>query len=168
LYCEIETNNRYIYARVNDFFSLSFSLSFQKYRRELFNKYDTNKKGVIEFNEMVRQILPKDYPSKTWTTLRGEEMAAEEYKRLVDGKKNATKAQFKPNMTLVASRGNTPRQMNTSRSNRGSGSGRKVPATSRGSPSGSRPVSRALAARLNSVERMNTARGTARDSARRK
>ena len=149
---------------------------------ELFDKYDTLNKGLIEFNELVRQILPKDYPSKTWTTLRGEEMAAEEYQRLVEGKQNASKQKFKPNMTLVQSRGNTPRRMDTGRSSssgsrsgrrsgsRDSPSSRKVPVTARGggsrdSPSGgggggggSRPVSRALAARLNSVERMNTAR----------
>ena len=143
--------------------------------RELFDKYDTKKEGVIEFNELVRQILPKDYPTKTWTTIRGEEMAAEEYQRLVEGKKSANKTKYKPNMTLVQSRGNTPKRMNTSRSNRsgrGTGSGKKVPVTARGGGGGGggggsssrdgRPVSRALAARLNSVERMNTARRSSR------
>ena len=140
---------------------------------ELFDKYASNsgsEGGIIEFNELVRQILPKDYPSKTWTTLRGEQMAQEEYARLVEGKSNAKKAKFKPNMTLMRSRGNTPRSPTprkkipvTARGSGGSGSksGRRRSSKDSGgsgSQSGSRPVSRALAARLNSVERMNTAR----------
>ena len=146
---------------------------------ELFDKYDTEKKGVIEFNELIRQILPKDYPTKTWTTIRGEQMAAEAYARVVEGKANAIKAKFKPNMTLVQSRSPTPRKIPvtarggmTGRQRRGShdgsgdgngggsggaGKGRRD-RTPDGKSGDERPVSRALAARLNSVERMNTAR----------
>jgi Ca2+-binding EF-hand superfamily protein len=147
--------------------------------QELFLKYDVKKEGIIEFNELIRQILPKDYPTKTWTTIRGEQMANEEYARLVAGKANAAKAKYKPNMTLVRSRGNTPRSPTprkkvpvTARGS-GSGSGSRYGSGGRGKGNGSgrksgsqtersggsRPVSRALAARLNSVERMNTARG---------
>ena len=88
---------------------------------ELFTKYDTAKTGKIDFYTLVRHILPKDYPTKTWTAIRGEQMEAEEMRRLIEGKKNAIKAKYKPNMTLK--RSPTPRRLkkiqHTARSGKG-------------------------------------------------
>ena len=88
---------------------------------ELFTKYDTAKTGKIDFYTLVRHILPKDYPTKTWTAIRGEQMEAEEMRRLIEGKKNAIKAKYKPNMTLK--RSPTPRRLKkiqyTARSGKG-------------------------------------------------
>ena len=145
--------------------------------RELFSRYDTAKTGNVDFYALVRHILPKDYPTKTWTALRGEQMEAEEMRRLIAGKQNAVKAKYKPNMTLTrasASRGPTPRRSPTPRrlkkiqhtARSGSGTARSGGSGGGGSgsrgkmKSGSRPVSRALAARMNAVERVRL--GTAR------
>ena len=141
--------------------------------RELFSKYDTGKTGNVDFYALVRHILPKDYPTKTWTALRGEQMEAEEMRRLIEGKQNAIKAKYKPNMTLTraASRGPTPRRsptprrlqkiQHTARSGKGTArSGGSSGSGGSNSRRGSRPVSRALAARMNAVERVRL--GTAR------
>ena len=74
-------------------------------------------------------------------------------RRLIEGKKNAIKAKYKPNMTLK--RSPTPRRLKKIQHTARSGKG-----TAR---SGSRPVSRALAARMNAVERVRL--GTARRNA---
>lgn len=132
---------------------------------ELFLKYDTKKTGNVDFYELVRHILPKDYPTKTWTAMRGEEMEAEELRRLVEGKKNAIKAKYKPNMTLMrSSRSPTPRRFPTPRRlKKIQHTPKDTDQTTQRGDSGSRPVSRALAARMNAVERVRL--GTARRNA---
>ena len=144
---------------------------------DMYRRYDVSGQGKMDFYEMVRQILPKDYPAKTWTTIRGEQMQAEEMRRLIEGKKNAVKAKYKPNMSIVrGSRANTammamgmqsptPRRSPTPRKLK------KIPATARsnasrmgasgsGTARSKRPISRALAARANAIERVRL--GTAR------
>ena len=103
--------------------------------------------GNIDFYEMVRNILPDDYPGKTWSVIRGEEIMAEEMKRLYEGKRDAVRRRHVPNFVLSP---------DTHRSARSS-PGRAPTARSR-TPSSRRPVSRAVKARLNSIERMRTSR----------
>ena len=133
-------------------------------------QYDDDGSGNVDFYEMVRNILPKDYPVKSWSAVRGEQMAAEEMRRLMEGKRQAREASFVPNMSIMPStaRRHGPRTHRSpgaragaqiSRQGRGTGG-----LTHRGqSPGTGRAVSRAVAARLNAIERVKSARrGTPR------
>ena len=126
---------------------------------ELFTKYDKKGTGKIGFYELVRQILPQDYPTNSWSSMRGDEILDSEMEKLARSKKGSMKDRYKPNMSIV-------RPQRTSR-----GSTAPVQPTPR-TARGGRPVSRAMAAHLNSIERMKTARGkgklsTVKESARR-
>ena len=142
--------------------------------RELFDRYDEDHDGKIDFYEMIRNILPKDYPQKVWGAKRQEEMLIKEYEALIGGKSKEKK--MVPNLTLAPDTARSNRneltmskfpdrtyknsaalQSSRNRAKKSSSpylvsarSNRSQQYTSRSG----RPMSRQLASRMNAIARM--------------
>jgi len=139
---------------------------------ELFNRYDEDHDGLIDFYEMIRNILPKDYPTKAWGTRRQEEILSAEYQKLLDGKSGKSH-NLEANLTLAPGSSRIGTSRRSSRKNTGrrgmlpdlpmSPTPRNLPlGSARSRRSGSRPMSRQLTARVNAIARMR--KGTPRNS----
>ena len=134
--------------------------------KELFEKYDTDHDGKIDFYEMIRNILPVDYPQKSWGSKRQEEILTEEYERLQNGLKGGKK--FEPNLTLAQDSSRCSSRQTTARMTaRGKASSPYAVQASAGMgtarSNAGRPVSRQLTSRMKAIQRMR--QGTPRPAA---
>lgn len=71
--------------------------------RTLFNYYDKNESGIINFHELVTGIMAKDYTQKMWNVVRDEEQDALAAKKESRKKHRHKKHQLLPPTHIVSS-----------------------------------------------------------------